>query len=244
MPPWIWTPPKSDRPAAFEEIPVDGDARDHVVQADAGGAALRAAANVAPAVPPDHDAAIERVAEHVDPALVVGLLDHVADHVQLDEVVVALDPHGGGRHSLEEVVGDPVAAAVEVNGGRVGAFEPGDVGDRAVLDEVPAGSQRLAVAAGHARPAAAERVHRAAEDAVALPALDDDGVAAEPPERAAGDQAVRPAADVNPVAAALLERQSEDHHVLDVVHRHERPVRRRSGSSRPSTASTPSGGSQ
>ena len=143
------------------------------------------------------------------PALVVGLLDDVADQVQLDEVVVALDPHRRRRDALEEVVRDPVAAAVEVHRRRVGPLEPGDVVDGAVLDEVAAGRERLAVAAGHARPAAAERVHRAAEDAVAPAALDDDRVAAEPPQRAAGHQAVRAAADVDPVAAALLERQSE-----------------------------------
>ena len=52
--------------AALEEVAVDGDAGDHVVQADARRAAVRAAADVAPAVPADHDAAVERIAEHVD----------------------------------------------------------------------------------------------------------------------------------------------------------------------------------
>ena len=85
-----------------------------------------------------------------------------------------------------------------------------------------AGRERLEVPAGELRPAAAQRVHGAAEDAVVPPAGDHDRVAAQPPERAAGHQAVGPATDVDAVAPPVLERQAQQHHVLDVFQRHER----------------------
>ena len=124
------------------------------------------------------------------------------------------------RNALEAVVRDPIATAVQVNGRCVGPFQPGDICDGAVLDDVMAGLERLPVAARHPGPAATQRVQRTAEDRVPLAALHDDGVAAESPERAAGDDAVRTAAHVDAVAASVFDRQSGEDDVLDVFQLH------------------------
>ena len=87
---------------------------------------------------------------------------------------------------------------------------------------MPAGRERFGIAAANLCPAAAQRLHRAAEDAVPLAAGDDDRVAAQPPQRAARDQAIGPAADVDPVAAAILKCQPEQDHVRDVLQNHKR----------------------
>ena len=212
---------ESDAAAPLEDIPCYRDTGDHVVQANARRPTHRAAPNVGPAVPADDDAAIQGIAEHVEPALIVRFPDDVADHVQLDQVVVAFDPQRGRRHILKEIVGDAIAAAVEMDGRGVGPLKPRDVGHGAVLDKVPAGRQGPAVAARDARPAAAERVHRAGEDAVMLSSLDHDGVAAQSLQRTMRDQAVGPAADVNAVAPPFLKRQPDQQHVLDPIEGHE-----------------------
>jgi len=207
--------------ASLEEIAVDDDSGDHVVEADARSAAMGAAADIAPAVPADHDAAIEGIAPHVDAALVVGLLDDLADGVQLDDVVVALDSHGRGWHALEEVVGDSVATAVEVDGGGVGAFEAGNIVDGGIFDEMAAGCEGLAAAAIDPGTAATERVHCAAEDAVAQAAFDEDRIAAQPADGTSGDQAIGAAADANAVGPPFLERQTDQQDVLGAVDRDE-----------------------
>ena len=221
--------------AVLENVAVDRDAGNHVVQPHAGRPALRSSTDIAPAVPADDNPAVQGVAPHVQAALVVGLLVHVPDQVQLDQMVVALDTHCRGRHALEQAVGDAVAAAplVQQHGRGVGPLVAGDIGDRAVLHKMPAGRERFGITAADLCPAAAQRLHRAAEDAVPLAAGDDDRVAAQPPQRAARDQAIGPAVDVDPVAAAILKCQPEQNHVRDVLQNHKRFGANAEGSSAP-----------
>ena len=115
---------KLDGSTPFEDISMDDNAGDHIVQPNARRTVMRAASNVTPPVPADHNAAIQRIAKHIESALVVRFLNDVANHVQFDEMVVAFDTHRRGRDPLEQVMGDAVAAAVEMNSRRIGPLEP------------------------------------------------------------------------------------------------------------------------
>jgi hypothetical protein len=84
-----------------------------------------------------------------------------------------------------------------------------------------AGREGLATAAIDAGPAATERVHRAAEDAVTQAAFDENRIAAQPADGAAGDQAIGPAANANPIGPPFLECQADQQYVLNAVESHE-----------------------
>ena len=86
---------------------------------------------------------------------------------------------------------------------RVGVVDAREVVDVAVLDEVAAGRERLAVAAGD-RPCRRGPASRCRSRAMPwpVPPLDRHAVAAEAPERAAGQQAMVAALDDDAVGAA------------------------------------------
>ena len=119
-------------------------------------------------------------------------------------MIVALDAQGRGRYALKQIMRDSVAAAIQMNRRSISTLKARNVEDSAILDEVPARGQRLAVPAGHACPAAAECVHDTAENAMMLTALNDNCITTELLYCTIDYQTISSTANMNPVATSLL----------------------------------------
>ena len=245
LPPWIWTPPNWTAAAAFEDVAVDRDARDHVVQADARGPALACRRECR-----SSGSSGSRRRGRADCRTCRSRPGRRTPGPRCG----SRSARSGGRcprsASRRTACRSKRLWAMRLpqpsrwTAGRVGALEPGDVGDGAVLDEVPAGRQGLAVAAGHCAPPQPSVCIVQPKMPWCWPPST---TMASPPSRRIVQPATRQsaaAADVNPVAPPFLERQSEEQ-----SRARRPPSSRRAGRTTLRTvsafdASTPSGGSQ
>ena len=195
--------PASDADGALrvhDEVAVHGDATDAVVEIDDEGLPVAGAANVVHVVVANDVVAVGPVAARVDGAHVAGLVTYVVDVVVLDQVVIAPEQDGAVRVVVDLVVGDARAHALQVHRRVVAARPAGLVMEVAVVDEVPAGGDALAVAPAEADAAVAVVPDIAALHAVVGAAVDPDAVVAGVRDAAAGDQAAGAAFDGDGVA--------------------------------------------
>src|ERR1035437_517085 len=145
----------------------------------------------------EYHAAVGGVPEQLHRTLVIGFSHDVVDRVELDHVVVDLDPHGAARTVIHQVVRYPVAHAFELDRRRVGSVDAAEVIDPAVLDEVPAGLEGGTVAADNLGGSPANGVDVAAQQAIGLAILNGDAIARHAADSAAGDQAAAAARHAN-----------------------------------------------
>ncbi len=178
-----------------EDVAEDLGAADAVVHVHAHRAHAHAA-GVVDEVVADAVAAVGVVAPGVDGADVAGLQGDVVNLVELDEVVVAVEEDCAVRMVVDEVVRGALADAADQHRRHIALGPAALAREMAVLDEVSAGLQRLAVAAVHRNAAVAGVEDVAADHAVAGAALDGDAVVADVADDAAGDAVAGAAADV------------------------------------------------
>ena len=126
------------------------------------------------------------IAEQLHRALVVGFPHGVEDLVELDQMVIALDPHGAARAVVHQVVRHPVAHPFELNRRRVGPVNAAEAVDAAVLDKVSTRFECGAVAANDLGGPPADGVDVAPQQAVGLATLNGDAVARHAADGAAG----------------------------------------------------------
>ena len=188
----------------------------------ADGALSASLTAVVEAVVAENHAAVGGVSEQLHRALVVGFLHDVVDRVELDLVVVALDPHGTARTVIHQVVRYAVAHAFKLDGRRVGSVDASEIVDSAVLDKVPAGLEGGTVATDDLGGSPADSVNVAAQQSVGLATLNSDPIARHTADGGAGNQAAATVRKHQPVVASQIEGQSFEADVGDRVHRHHR----------------------
>ena len=123
---------------------------------------------------------------------------------------------------MKQVMRDAVAYAGHGHSRRVSVVDAGEIVDFTILNEVAAGSECLAVTAGHHDPASTHRVEIARSQTVVRSALNFHAVAAEATQRASGQQAVVPAMDDDTIRSAHFPSDSCQRHVGYILHLHER----------------------
>src|SRR5207302_382846 len=151
----------------------------------------------------------------------------VVDVIEFNQVVVAGKEDCAMRMIAHVVVRDAEADAAQENAGGV-TFRPAGLAlEMAVLHEMAAGGERLAVAAGERDAAIAGVKNVATGHAVVRAAIDDDAKVAKVAEAAADDAVAGAARDLDAVAARHFKSEALDGDVARVGHFYQRLIQHR-----------------
>src|SRR5690554_3077551 len=212
--------------AMGEDITVDDLATDGIIQAKArltpDEVFVAGSADMMEVVVPEGIAAVGRVAPHIHSALVVGFGDRVVGLVELDEMVVASDPHDTAGAVMHQVVGNPVAHPHQQDGRGVSAVNTAEVVEVAVFNKMPARGQGFPVPAIDLGGTAPDSMDLTTEDAVGAAAVNDHAPAGDAPDNTTRQEDIPAVVDLDPVPAGQVKNHPLKAQVGKVFHQHQR----------------------
>ena len=116
---------------------------------------------------PDHYPGLARVASEVNGAHVVALQHRIVDFVEFDQVIIAVNEEQQSAAIVQLAMSHAVAHAIQVHRPAIAAVPTIHMMDVAVLDKIPGGLKRLAIAAAHRNPACADVINLAVHNPLA-----------------------------------------------------------------------------
>ncbi len=204
------------------------------------GLPVQCRAEIVEVVVPDDVPALRPVAPDVERSGVAGLRTYAIDFIELENVVVAPEQYGIVGCIVDPIVCHAVTHAAEEDGGPVRSDPAAEVVDIVVQREVPAGFERLAVAAPQDDAVLARVVDLAGNHTVVRPGIpgehrvvvdaafevrndpaDRHGDRPDIPQRASRHQVVVPADDFHAAAAGAFEDKPPERNVLAAMQHHQ-----------------------
>ena len=128
--------------------------------------------------------------------------------VELDQVLVAPDPQRAAGDVMKQIVTEAGANTVQPDARGVRVVNPRQVMDMAVLDEVIARRERLAIAPGHGHSAATQRVKVTGLKHMTAPTPDLGARAGHFPDGATFETDVRATLDTHAVGRTAFPEQA------------------------------------